>query len=365
MKITVLPGDGIGVEITREAVRVLSEISDVFGLEVKFDEQLIGGAAIKAAGTPFPEATRESCLEADAVLLGAVGAPEFDNLFPAQRPEKGLLLLRKTLGGFANLRPAFAYPALIESSPLKTEIFQGTDMVIVRELLGSIYFGEPRGFSDDKTEAYNTMRYSMEEVERVARIAFETARGRKRKVTSVDKSNVLETSQLWRKTVEKVAQSYPDVTLEHQLVDSCAMLLVTNPTRFDVILTENMFGDILSDEAAVLTGSLGMLASATVGGKIDLFEPIHGSAPDIAGQNKANPLGMIASAAMLLRHTAKHEQAATAIENAIRQILEEGYRTADIARGEYKYLVSTTEMGELVTQRAVENANVVHAFHAV
>jgi 3-isopropylmalate dehydrogenase len=365
MKITVLPGDGIGIEITREAVRVLSEISDVFGLEVRFDEQLIGGAAIKAAGTPFPEATRESCLEADAVLLGAVGAPEFDNLLPEQRPEKGLLLLRKTLGGFANLRPAFAYPALIESSPLKTEIFQGTDMVIVRELLGSIYFGEPRGLSEDKSEAYNTMRYSTEEVARVAKVAFETARGRKKKVTSVDKSNVLETSQLWRKTVEEVAKSYPDVTLEHQLVDSCAMLLVTNPTRFDVILTENMFGDILSDEAAVLTGSLGMLASATVGGQIDLFEPIHGSAPDIAGQNKANPLGMIASAAMLLRHTAKHEQAATAIENAIRQVLEEGYRTADIARGDYKYLVSTTEMGELVTQRAVENANVVHAFHAV
>lgn len=365
MKITVLPGDGIGVEITREAVRVLSEITEVFGLEVKFDEQLIGGAAIKATGSPFPEATRQSCLEADAVLLGAVGAPEFDNLLPEARPEKGLLLLRKTLGGFANLRPAFAYPALIESSPLKTEIFEGTDMVIVRELLGSIYFGEPRGFSEDKTEAYNTMRYSTEEVTRVARVAFETARGRKKKVTSVDKSNVLETSQLWRKTVEEVAKNYPDVTLEHQLVDSCAMLLVTNPTRFDIILTENMFGDILSDEAAVLTGSLGMLASATIGGKIDLFEPIHGSAPDIAGQNKANPLGTIASAAMLLRYTAKHEQAATAIETAIRQVLEEGYRTADIARGNYKYSVSTTEMGELVTQRAVENANVVHAFHAV
>lgn len=365
MKITVLPGDGIGVEITREAVRVLSEISDVFGFEVKFDEQLIGGAAIKAQGTPFPEETRRACLESDAVLLGAVGAPEFDDLRPEDRPEKGLLLLRKTLGGFANLRPAFAYSALIESSPLKTEIFQGTDMIIVRELLGSIYFGEPRGFSADGSEAYNTMRYSTEEVERVARIAFETARGRRKKVTSVDKSNVLETSQLWRKTVEKVAKDYTDVTLEHQLVDSCAMLLVTNPTRFDVILTENMFGDILSDEAAVLTGSLGMLASATIGGKIDLFEPIHGSAPDIAGQSKANPLGMIASAAMLLRYTARHEQAAAAIENAIRQVLEEGYRTADIARGNYKYQVSTTEMGELVTQRAVENANVVHAFHAV
>lgn len=365
MKITILPGDGIGAEVTREAVRVLSEITDVFGLEVEFDEQLIGGAAIKATGLPFPEATRAACLESDAVLLGAVGAPEFDNLLPAQRPEKGLLQLRKTLGGFANLRPAFAYPALIESSPLRTAVFEGTDMVIVRELLGGIYFGEPRGFSEDKTEAYNTMRYSVEEVERIAKIAFETARGRKNKVTSVDKSNVLETSRLWRETVEKVSKNYADVTLEHALVDSCAMQLVTNPRQFDVILTENMFGDILSDEAAVLTGSLGMLASATIGGKIDLFEPIHGSAPDIAGQNKANPLGAIASAAMLLRYTAKHEQAATAIENAIRQVLEEGYRTPDIARGNYKYLASTTEMGELVTQRAVENANVVHAFHAV
>lgn len=354
MKISVLPGDGIGVEITREAVRVLSEVSRIFDLEIEFDEQLIGGAAIKAAGTPFPEATRQSCLAADAVLLGAVGAPEFDNLLPEERPEKGLLMLRKTLGGFANLRPAFAYPSLIESSPLKTEIFEGTDMIIVRELLGGIYFGEPRGFNEDKTEAFNTMRYSTEEIERVARIAFETARGRRKKVTSVDKSNVLETSQLWRKTVEKVAADYADVTLEHQLVDSCAMLLVTNPTKFDVVLTENMFGDILSDEAAVLTGSLGMLASATIGGKIDLFEPIHGSAPDIAGQNKANPLGTIASAAMLLRYTGKHEAAATAIENAIRQVLEKGYRTADIARGG-KY-VSTSEMGDLIIKTISENS---------
>ena len=355
MKITVLPGDGIGKEITHEAVRVLSEVSKIFNLEIEFDEQLIGGAAIKATGSPFPEATRQSCLEADAVLLGAVGAPEFDNLLPEERPEKGLLLLRKTLGGFANLRPAFAYPSLIESSPLKPEIFEGTDMIIVRELLGSIYFGEPRGFNEDKTEAFNTMRYSTEEIERVARIAFETARGRKKKVTSVDKSNVLETSQLWRKTVEKIAADYPDVTLEHQLVDSCAMLLVTNPTRFDVVLTENMFGDILSDEAAVLTGSLGMLASATIGGKIDLFEPIHGSAPDIAGQNVANPLGTIASAAMLLRYTGKNEQAAGTIENAIRQVLEEGYRTKDIARG--REFISTSEMGSLVIEAIKKSVN--------
>lgn len=363
MKITVLPGDGIGPEVTREAVNVLREVSEIFGLEVEFNEQLIGGAAIKATGVPFPAETEEACISGDAALLGAVGAPEFDNLLPEKRPEKGLLQLRKALGGFANLRPAFAYTALIESSPLKTEIFEGTDMVIVRELLGGIYFGEPRAISE--TEAFNTMRYSVSEIERVARIAFETARGRRKLVTSVDKSNVLETSRLWRQTVEKVAQDYADVKLEHGLVDSCAMQLVTNPKHFDVILTENMFGDILSDEAAVLTGSLGMLPSATIGGRIDLFEPIHGSAPDIAGQNKANPLGTIASAAMLLRYTAKHEEAALAIENAIIQVLEEGYRTADIARGEYKYLTSTTEMGELVAQRAVENANVSHAYHAV
>ena len=365
MKITVLPGDGIGPEVTREAVKVLSEVAEIFGLEISFDEQLIGGAAITATGTPFPDTTRLSCISSDAVLLGAVGAPEFDVLLPEQRPEKGLLQLRKALGGFANLRPAFAYDALIDSSPLKTEIFEGTDMLIVRELLGGIYFGEPRGFNEDKTEAYNTMRYSVAEVERVARIAFEAARGRRKLVTSVDKSNVLEASRLWRETVTSIAKDYPDVTLEHGLVDSCAMQLVTNPKHFDVILTENMFGDILSDEAAVLTGSLGMLASATIGGKIDLFEPIHGSAPDIAGQNKANPLGAIASVAMLLRYTAKHDQAAEAIEKAINQVLEVGYRTADIASGDNKKLVSTTEMGELVAQRAVENASVVQTFHAV
>lgn len=353
MKITVLAGDGIGVEVTREAVKVLSAVAEVYGLEIETDEQLIGGAAIGATGSPFPEETKQSCLKADAVLLGAVGAPEYDDLLPGARPEIGLLNLRQTLGGFANLRPSKAFPALIDSSPLRREIFEGTDLLIVRELLGGLYFGQPRAIGE--TEAFNTMRYSVAEVERVARVAFESARLRKGRVTSVDKANVLETSRLWRETVEKVAKDYADVELDHLFVDACAMHLVTNPTRFDVILTENLFGDILSDEAAVLTGSLGMLASATVGGAIDLFEPVHGSAPDIAGRNIANPLGAIASVAMLLRFTAKNNEAADAIENAIDRVLAEGYRTADISRDKENF-ARTDEIGERVAQYAIEFA---------
>jgi len=362
MKITVLAGDGIGVEVTREAVKVLSAVAEVYGLTIAADEQLIGGAAIRANGSPFPVETKESCLRADAVLLGAVGAPEFDNLLPEARPEIGLLQLRKTLGGFANLRPSKAFPALIDSSPLRKEIFEGTDLLIVRELLGGLYFGQPRAIGE--TEAYNTMRYSTEEVERVARVAFESARKRKGKVTSVDKANVLETSRLWRETVEKVAKDYPEIELEHLFVDACAMHLVTNPTRFDVILTENLFGDILSDEAAVLTGSLGMLASATVGGAIDLYEPVHGSAPDIAGKNIANPLGAIASVAMLFRYTAKETEAADAIEKAIDKVLAEGYRTADISNDKKDY-AKTDEIGELVARYAVEFANAKYSSQAV
>lgn len=362
MKITILPGDGVGPEVTRQAVRVLADVCDIFGIALETEEHLIGGAAIKATGSAFPDATREACVASDAVLLGAVGAPEFDDLEPSKRPEIGLLQLRKALGGFANLRPAKAFPELIDSSPLRREIFEGTDLLIVRELLGGLYFGEPRG--DDGDSAYNTMRYSVAEIERVARVAFETARGRRKKVTSIDKANVLETSRLWRKTVTRVAAEFPDVELEHGLVDSCAMHLVTSPTRFDVILTENMFGDILSDEAAVLTGSLGMLASATIGGDVDLYEPIHGSAPDIAGKNVANPLGAIASGAMLLRHTASNEAAANAIEDGIRKALEGGYRTKDLAAAG-SVAVSTEEMGGIVSRLAVENANICKAFHAV
>lgn len=363
MKICVLAGDGVGIEVTREALNVLDAIASPFGLTIETTDHLIGGAAIRSCGDPFPEATRAACIASDAVLLGAVGEPEFDNLPPSERPEIGLLRLRQALGGFANLRPARAFAALIGSSPLREEVFRGTDMMIVRELLGGLYFGEPRGVNADNSEAFNTMRYSRSEIERVARVAFETARIRKKKLTSVDKANVLETSRLWRQVVTEVANDYPDVTLDHLFVDACAMHLVTNPSRFDVIVTENLFGDILSDEAAVLTGSLGMLASATIGGEIDLYEPVHGSAPDIAGKNIANPLGAIASAAMLLRYTAKNEAAATAIDRAIDKFLDEGHRTVDIAKPDETPL-STTDAGALVAKFAAEFANSAEA-HAV
>ncbi len=364
MKICTLAGDGVGIEVTREALRVLNAVAPQFGLEIETTDHLIGGAAITAIGDPYPEETRAACVKSDAVLLGAVGSPEYDDLPPNQRPEIGLLRLRQSLGGFANLRPARAFPALIGSSPLREDVFRGTDMMIVRELLGGLYFGEPRGVNDDNSEAFNTMRYSVAEIERVARVAFETARIRSKKLTSVDKANVLETSRLWRQTVTKVAEDYPDVTLDHLFVDACAMHLVTNPSRFDVIVTENLFGDILSDEAAVLTGSLGMLASATIGGQIDLYEPVHGSAPDIAGKNIANPLGAIASAAMLLRYTAKNEPAAVAIDKAIEKFLDEGHRTVDIAKIS-ETSVSTSDAGEIVAKFAVEFAQSGQARHAV
>ena len=362
MKITVLPGDGIGPEVTRSAVRILNEVGEMAGINIEIAEHLLGGVAIRETGSPFPAETRTACLESDAVFLGAVGDPSFDHLKPDQRPEKGLLELRKALGGFANLRPARAFAPLIGSSPLRDEIFRGTDLLIVRELLGGLYFGDPRGSNED--EAFNTMRYSTAEVERIARVAFEAARVRRGKLTSVDKANVLETSQLWRKTVDRVAKEYPDIAVEHVFVDACAMHLVTNPTRFDVILTENLFGDILSDEAAVLTGSLGMLASATIGGNIDLYEPVHGSAPDIAGKNIANPLGAIASVAMLFRYTVKDESAARSIEDAIEFALNDGYRTSDIAAMERR-VVSTEEMTEVIARYAVENAGASRAYHAV
>ena len=365
MKITILPGDGIGPEVCKQAVSVLAEVASAFEIYIEADEHLIGGAAIAATGSPFPEETEEACVASDAVLLGSVGSPEYDHLLPENRPEIGLLKLRKALGGFANLRPASAVSALIDSSPLRREIFEGTDLLIVRELLGGLYFGGPRGFSADGEEAFNTMRYTVDEIERVAHVAFRSAQSRRRKLTSVDKANVLETSRLWRETVTKIAAEYPDVELEHLFVDACAMHLVTDPTRFDVILTENLFGDILSDEAAVLTGSLGMLPSATIGGAVDLYEPVHGSAPEIAGKNIANPLGAIASVAMLLRYTAKNEQAALAVEDAIRSILDEGYRTIDIAETGCRMIVSTAEMGTLVASRSIEHANVKYAYHAV
>ena len=355
MKLVILPGDGVGPEVINEALRVLDAVASAHGIEIETAEALIGGAAIRKTGSPLPDETLRAFEDADAVLLGAVGDPEFDDLLPEARPEIGLLKMRQRLGGFANLRPAKAFDALIDSSPLRREIFEGTDLLIVRELLGGLYFGEPRGFESEKNSAFNTMRYSTPEVERVARVAFESARERSRKVTSVDKANVLETSRLWRETVTRIAKEFPDVTLEHLFVDACAMHLVTNPTRFDVILTENLFGDILSDEAAVLTGSLGMLASATVGGEIDLYEPVHGSAPDLAGRGIANPIGAIASAAMLLRHTVRNEAAAAQIDSAIDTVLAQGFRTRDIAVGSEKF-VSTSEMGMLIAGFASDAA---------
>jgi 3-isopropylmalate dehydrogenase len=349
MKITVLEGDGIGPEITREAVKVLQSVSEFYAINFEFTYASIGGDAIRKFDTPLPQKTIDICLASDAVLLGAVGAPEFDQIAPEKRPEQGLLKIRQALGGFANLRPAKIYKALAESSPLRQEVLgDNTDFLIVRELLGSIYFGEPRGYEDNfgDRKAYNTMHYSVSEIERVAHVAFQAAQKRNQKLTSVDKANVLETSRLWRETVIKVANDYPEIELEHLYVDATAMLLVTNPNRFDVILTENLFGDILSDEASVLTGSLGMLPSATIGGKVGLYEPIHGSAPDIAGQNIANPCGTIASTAMMLRYSSEYHEAATAIENAIEKVLEQGYRTKDIAGGGKS--VSTNEMGDLI-----------------
>jgi len=367
LKITTLPGDGIGPEVTREAVRVLRAVAEVYGHEFDFNEQLVGGAGITRAGSPLPDATVDACLASDAVLLGAVGAPEFDGLAGGQRPEAGLLALRKVCGAFANLRPVVCHEATADSSPLKSEVVAGADVLIVRELLGGLYFGEPRGFetAGGARSAFNTMRYTAGEVERVARVAFEAAAGRSGKLTSVDKANVLETSRLWREVVGAVARDYTQVSVEHMYVDACAMHLMTNPRRFDVILTENLFGDILSDEAAVLAGSLGMLASASVGGAVDVYEPVHGSAPDIAGAGLANPLGAVASAALLLRHTARLEREAQDVETSIRLVLERGYRTADIQGHSGKYIVCTSEMGTLVVEALAELADMRHAYHAV
>src|SRR5437764_862230 len=304
LNILVLPGDGIGTEVTREAVRVLRHVRNKWHHQLKITEGLLGGMAIHKTGTPFPDETAKLAAAADATLMGAVGLPEFDNAPPEKRPEKGLLGIRKALGVYANLRPVRAYASQLDSSPLKNHLVEGADMIIVRELTGGIYYGTPRGITEDggETRAVNTMTYTRSEIERVSRMAFHLARARRKKVTSVDKSNVLENSQLWRRVVIDIAKEYPDVALDHLLVDNCAMQLVLNPRRFDVVLTENMFGDILSDEGAVLAGSIGMLPSASIGAQkasgawAGLYEPVHGSAPDIAGQNKANPVGAIAPA---------------------------------------------------------------------
>jgi len=349
--IAYLPGDGIGPEVLREARRVLEVIAAEHHHEFQFIEADIGATAIDRHGEPFPKATEDVCNASKAVLLGAVGHPRYDHLPPSRRPERGLLDLRTFLGNYANLRPVTIIEAIVDSSPLRRDAVRGVDLMIVRELLGGIYFGSPRGVENGR--AFNTEIYSRDEVRRVAKIAFELALHRHRKVTSVDKANVLETSVLWRETVTEVAKQYSDVSFQNIYVDNCAMQIVAKPQQFDVILTNNMFGDILSDEAAMLAGSLGLLPSASIGGKIGLYEPVHGSAPDIAGKGIANPLGAISSAAMLLEHSLHLRREAVKVERAIVKVLNRGYRTPDLksraSREKAKEkIVSTREIGELV-----------------
>ena len=365
LRIAILAGDGIGPEVTHEAVNILKAVAEFGGHDFQFREALLGGVAITAEGTPIPQSTIDICLDSDAVLLGAVGDNKFNHLTPDKRPESGLLQIRQVLGGFANLRPCLSFAALAENSPLRPEVTKDVDILFVRELLGGLYFGAPRWWNKETNEAINTMRYTKAEVERVAHVAFKLAQGRRKKLTSVDKANVLEVSQLWRATVDELKSQYPDVTVEHQLVDSMAMHLMNIPRNFDVVLTENLFGDILSDESGVITGSLGMLPSATIGGKVNLYEPVHGSAPDIAGQGKANPLGAILTAAMVLRHSAGLEREAQAIEAAVAHVLEAGHRTADIARGNTAANVTTTQMGKLIHQALTETLDRHDSMHAV
>jgi 3-isopropylmalate dehydrogenase len=354
LNILVLPGDGIGTEVTREAVRVLRHVARKWKHSLRLTEGLLGGIAIHKTGKPLPDETAKLAKGADATLMGAVGLPEFDNEPPDKRPEQGLLGIRNVLGVYANLRPVRAYASLLDSSPLKNDRVSGTDMIIVRELTGGLYYGTPRGITGNgnETRAVNTMVYTRGEIERVARMAFHLAMGRRKKVTSVDKSNVLENSQLWRRVVTEIAREFPDIALDHILVDNCAMQLILNPTRFDVVLTENMFGDILSDEAAVLAGSIGMLPSASIGERktsgawVGLYEPVHGSAPDIAGQNKANPLGAIGSVAAMLEYSFGLKEEAAAVNTGVEAVLSSGRVTADLKPAGRP--ATTEEVGETV-----------------
>jgi 3-isopropylmalate dehydrogenase len=361
-RIAVLPGDGIGKEVTRGAVEILNAIEARFGHQFEFEYGLIGGAAIDQKGAPLPDETLSICRESDAVLLGAVGGPKWDRNPAHLRPEKGLLQIRKEMNLFANLRPVKFYDSLMDSSPLKKEVIQGVDLLIVRELTGGLYFGKPSGrmVENGEEKAVDTLLYKKEEIKRIVKAAFELARKRKKKVTSVDKANVLESSRMWREIAEEVAQDFPDVTLEHMLVDNAAMQLICFPQQFDVVVTENMFGDILSDEASMLTGSLGMLPSASLSiSGPSLYEPIHGSAPDIAGQNKANPIAAILSAAMMLRLSFGLLEEADAIEKAVQQVLEAGLRTADIARKGQR-VVSTDEMVNEIKATILDNEAIFH-----
>lgn len=348
-KIAVIAGDGIGPEVVAEAEKVLKRTEELFGYQFETEHALFGGIAIDEKGTPLPEETLKVCQSADAVLLGAVGGPKWDNNPKETRPETGLLGIRKALGLFSNIRPAFIFDCLKEASTLKPEVLEGTDLIVVRELTGGIYFGEKfRRETANGQEAVDTCAYNVNEVERIARQAFDIARTRRKKLASVDKANVLETSRLWREVVNRVAADYPDVELEHVLVDNCAMQLLRRPSSFDVIVTENMFGDILSDEAAMLTGSIGMLASASLGeGSFGLYEPVHGSAPDIAGQGISNPIATILSVALMFRLTFGYHEAADSIERAVKEVLDAGHRTGDIAVDKSK-AIGTLAMGQLI-----------------
>jgi len=348
-KIAVIKGDGIGPEIIEEAIKVLDAVASKEDFNLEYNEYLLGGAAIDVFAEPCPEETIKGCLNSDAVLFGAIGGPKWESLPKEKRPESGLLKLRKSLGLFANIRPAMIFDELVNASTLKPEVIQGVDLTVVRELTGGIYFGEPRYKDDNK--AYNTMIYTRDEIERIAKVAFEEANKRNKKVTSVDKANVLEVSELWREVVEEVSKNYPDIELEHMYVDNAAMQLVRNPKQFDVILTGNIFGDILSDEASMIVGSIGLLPSASIGGKVGLFEPIHGSAPDIAGQGIANPIATILSSAMMLDYLGELN-AANKIREAIKKVLHEGYRTKDLAAFDAKEVVTTGEMGSLIADYA-------------
>jgi len=348
--IGVIKGDGIGPEIVEEAIRVLDAVSVKCGFNLKYEEYLLGGAAIDETGVPLPDETIKGVAKCDAVLFGAIGGPKWDELERHLRPETGLLGLRKAMGTFANLRPAMVYKELVNASTLKATVVEGVDLMVVRELTGGIYFGEPRELLEDK--AYNTMIYTKEEVVRIAKVAFDIAMKRSKRVCSVDKANVLEVSQLWRETVEEVAKDYPEVELSHMYVDNAAMQLIRAPKQFDVILTGNIFGDILSDAASMLSGSIGLLPSASTGSGVGLFEPIHGSAPDIAGQGISNPIATIASASMMLRYALNELEAADKIDNAIAKVLSEGYRTGDLSAFDAKEVCATSEMGSLIADYA-------------
>ncbi len=362
LRLTILPGDGIGPEVTEQAVLVLQAVAEAFGHQLQLEHKLIGAAALAAANDPLPAETIQACLSSSAVLLGAVGSPAFDDYPRHLRPEAGLLRLRRELGAYANLRPAVCFPALIDSSPLRAEVVRGADILIVRELLGGLYFGEPRSVSGQAGSrvASNTMTYDEPSIERIARVAFDLATKRRRKVLSVDKANVLECSRLWREVATCCSKDYPGVQLSHMYVDSAAMSLVQHPGDFDVVLTENMFGDILSDQAGGIVGSLGLLASASIGGRVGLYEPVHGSAPDIAGKGIANPLGAILSVAMLLRHSFRLENEAACIEDAVNETLNQGFRTADLARAAEKP-VSTSVMGHQVVEAIVRSRALMKA----